>query len=83
MSDAIYLTIIPRVRVEYKMIADEARSAELAIIISYPASASGKIVLLKTRTKYREFFPTLFEKTTDFQIVFNFELQLPYFESMV
>ena len=36
-------------------------------------SASGKIVLLKTPTKYREFFPTLFVKTTDFQFVFNFE----------
>ena len=30
-------------------------------------------VLLKTSTKYREFFPTLFVKTTDFQLVFNFE----------
>ena len=58
-----YLTIIPRVRVGY----------ELVIIISYPTSASGIIVLLKTPTKYREFFPTLFVKTTDFQLVFNFE----------
>ena len=59
-----YLTIIlPRVRVGY----------ELAIIISYPASASGIIVLLKTPTKYREFFPTLFVKTTYFRLVFNFE----------
>ena len=46
---------------------------ELAIIISYPTSASGIIVLLKTTTKYREFFPTLFVKTTDFQLVFHFE----------
>ena len=30
--------------------------------------------MLKTPTKYREFFPTLFVKTTDFQFVFNFEL---------
>ena len=45
---------------------------EFAIIIIYPTSASG-IVLLKTPTKYREFFPTLFVKTTDFQLVFNFE----------
>ena len=52
--------------------AKEARRAELAIIISYPTSASGVIVLLKTATKYREFFPTLFLKTTDFQLVFNF-----------
>ena len=32
----------------YEMVvANEARSAELAIIISYPTSASGTIVLLK------------------------------------
>ena len=44
------------------------------MIISYPTSASGiYFVLLKTPSKYREFFPTLFEKTTDFQLVFNFE----------
>ena len=45
----------------------------MAIIISYPTSVSGIIVLLKTSTKYQEFFPTLFVKTTDFQLVFNFE----------
>ena len=44
---------------------------ELAIIISYPTSASGIIVVLKTLTKYREFFRTLFVKTTDFQLVFK------------
>ena len=49
-------------------IANEARSSELAIIISYPTSASGIIVLLKTPTKYREFFSTLFVKTTDSQL---------------
>ena len=54
-------------------IANEARNAELAIIISYPTSANGIIVLSKTLTKYREFLPTLFVKTTDFQFVFNFE----------
>ena len=48
--------------------ANEACSAELAIIIT-----SGIIVLVKTPTKYQEFFPTLFVKTTDFQLVFNFE----------
>ena len=58
-------------------IANEAHSAELAIIISYPTSASGiiiipLIVLLKTPIKYQEFFPTLFVKTTDFQLVINF-----------
>ena len=46
---------------------------ELPIIISYPTSASGIIVLLDTPTKYREFFPTLFVKTTDSQLVSNFE----------
>ena len=46
---------------------------ELAIIISFQRSASAIIVLLKTTTKCREFFPTLFVKTTDFQLVFNFE----------
>ena len=47
---------------------------DLAIIISYPTRASGIIVLLKTPTKYGEFFPTLFvNKTTEFQLVFHFE----------
>ena len=56
------------------VVAKEARIASLADIISYPTSASGIIVLLKTPTKYRESgFPTLFIKTTDFQFVFNFE----------
>ena len=45
----------------------------VGLIISYPTSASGIIVLLKTPAKYREFFPTVFVKTTDFQLVFNFE----------
>ena len=57
-------------------IANKARSAELAIInrlISNATTARGIIVLLKTPTKYREFFPTLFVKTTDCQLVFNFE----------
>ena len=31
------------------------------------------IVLLKMPSKYREFFPNLFLKTTDFQLDFNFE----------
>ena len=44
----------------------------MAIIISYPTSVSGIIVSLKTPTKYREFFPTLIVKTTDFQLVCNF-----------
>ena len=54
-----YLTIIPRGRVGYEMIvANEARSAELATIISYRISASGIIVLLKTPTKSRWISPT-------------------------
>ena len=57
-------------------IAKGARSAELAIIIWYPTSSSGAIVILKTHTKYREFFPTLFVKTNDFQLVFNFKQML-------
>ena len=44
----------------------------MAIIISYPISASGIIVLLKTPTKYREFFSPSYVKTTDFQRVFHF-----------
>ena len=46
---------------------------ELAIIISYLTTETGIIVFLKTPTKYREFFLTLFVKTTNFQLVFNFE----------
>ena len=53
--------------------SQEARSAELAITSSYQTNGSGIIVLLNTPTKPREFFPTLFVKTTDFQHVFNFE----------
>ena len=55
------------------VVANEVRSAELAIIISCPTSASGIIALIKTPTKYREFSPTLFLKTVDFQLAFNFE----------
>ena len=46
-----YLTIIPWTRVGYEMI-DSQRGAELAIIISYPTSASGIIVLLKTPLRW-------------------------------
>ena len=68
-ENVFYCLIIPRVRVGYEL----AQGTWLAIIISYPTSASGIIILLKTLTKYREFFQTLFVKTTDFQLVFNFE----------
>ena len=46
----IYLTIILRGRAGYEMMyeTNEARSAELVMIISYPASPSRIIVLLKT-----------------------------------
>ena len=54
-------------------LANEVRSVELAIIISYPTSLSEIIVLLKTPTKYREFSPTLFFKIIDFLLVFNFD----------
>ena len=53
-------------------IFSDGRSAELAIIISYPTSASGIIVSLKTPTKNREFFLTLFVKTINFQLAFSF-----------
>ena len=43
----------------------------LAIIISYPTSANN--CSLKNAHKISKFFPTLFVKTTDFQLVFNFE----------
>ena len=36
------------------MVTNEARGAELAIIISYRTSASGIIVLLKAPPKYRK-----------------------------
>ena len=63
-----------RVRVGYEVVvANVARSAELAKSISYPTSKSGIIVLLKTPKKHREFSPTFFVKTTDFQVVFNFK----------
>ena len=51
---AIYLTIISRVRVGYEMVgASEVLNAELPIIISYPSSTSGIVVLLHTPTKSR------------------------------
>ena len=47
----VYLTIIPWVRVGYEM----TDSAELAIIIPYPTSASGIIVLLKATPKHHAY----------------------------
>ena len=53
-SPQLYLTIIiPQTRVGYEMIdSQRGACAELAIIISYPTSVSGIIVLLKTIKKY-------------------------------
>ena len=42
-------------------------------IANEACSAIGIIVLLKMPPKYREFFPTLFVKTTDFKLVLNFK----------
>ena len=68
----IYLTIILQVRIGCEMV--DSQRGMLAIIISYPTSAGGIIiVLLKTPTKFQEFFLTLFVKTTNFQLVLNFE----------
>ena len=53
-------------RMRDEMVVDnQARSDELAIIMSYPTSASTIIVLLKTPTKYREVVFTLFVRLTD------------------
>ena len=52
-----------------------------------PTSARKIIVLLKMPTKYQEFFLTLFVKTIDFQLVFNFEqmhtVTINFLESIV
>ena len=52
----LYLTIFHEqaliLSTVYEMIANEMRSAELAIVVSYPKNASGIIVLLKTMKKY-------------------------------
>ena len=54
-------------RVGYEMV--ESQRGGLAIVISYPTNTSGiDFFLLKTLTKYREFFPTLIVETTDFQL---------------
>ena len=65
----IYLTIIPRARVGYEMIANKAHSAQLAVIISYPTSASGIIVLLEknkqNKTKQKQ---EILQDLTDFAV---------------
>ena len=48
--------------------------ANEALIISYPTSASGIIVLFKNTHKISRIFPDFIcKKTPDFQLVFNFE----------
>ena len=59
-------------RVGYEMVdGNEVRSAELAIIISYPTSANNSFI--KNVHKISRVLPTLFFKTIAFQLVFNFE----------
>ena len=73
-SMIVYLKIIPRVRVGYEMVGSERGEERL---VGYNHLISKKRewnnCFIKKPTKYREFFPTLFVKTTDFQLVFNFE----------
>ena len=45
----------------------------MAIIISYPTSGSGIIVFLKRPQNIENSSHFIFVKTTDFQLVFNFE----------
>ena len=49
---------------------------ELAIIISYPTRASGIIVFIKNAHKISSILPDFICKTTDFQLIFNFEQAL-------
>ena len=73
-KDARYLTIIPRWRVGYEMFNSQRGAWHR---VGYNHLRSNKYewnnIFIKTPTKYREFFPTLFVKTTEFQLVFNFE----------
>ena len=64
-----FITIIPPVGIGYEMV----RHAVSSCLYSTRIQQVRIIVLLETPTKYREFFLTLFVKTTDFQLVFNFE----------
>ena len=61
----LYLTILPRMRV--------ANIQYSIFNIQYSSTSVRTVLLLKVPTKHREFFPTLFVKTTVFQLVFNFE----------
>ena len=55
----IHVTIIPRCALDMRwQIANSTLRASLAIIMSYPTSTSGIIVLLKTPTKSRWISPT-------------------------
>ena len=79
-----YLTIILRGRAGYEMIyiTNEARSAELVMIISYPASPSRIIVLLKTPTSqlfYVKFIWPFFSRSR--KTVYLLLCSLPIFGS--
>ena len=58
-----------------RWIANEARSTELAVIrlISNNREWNNYFIKNPPQIKYREFFQTLFVKTTDFQLSFHFE----------
>ena len=76
----VCLTIIPRVRVGYEM-ADRQRGAYRRVgynhLISNKREWNNCFIKLKTPTRYRQFFPTLFvnkkKNKNDFQLVFNYE----------
>lgn len=61
------------------------RVAPSGLLSSHIQKGSGIIFVLKTPTKYRELFPSLFLKRTDFQLVLIWSrlVQLPYLESIV
>ena len=67
-----YLTIIPRVRVRYEMVgANEARSAKLVIIISYPTrGGEGNNCLIKNANKISSILPDFICKNNRFSACF-------------
>ena len=54
-------------------ITNEALSAELAIIIAYPSKRQWNDCFIKNAHKISRILPDFIIKTTDFQLVFNFE----------
>ena len=67
---AEYLTTNPQVCVRHEMV-DSQRGAFYNHLMSNKYEWNN--CFIKKPTKYPEFFPTLFVKTTDFQPVFQFE----------